>query len=174
MYGIEENSACYISKSDANYLESAASVPETTCDYLLRAFNNRIEEMDLSHIDSSESPSEEASPPNPSSSPPLSAEIPPKEPPSPRYIHKSYTENFLGVPNLSNVTRSLTNVLNEGNGRLLGNNNDLLKVSFSETDNIALRRNNGKVFFLCCMESFLKCVFTNTFLFMQELKIIEQ
>ena len=102
--------------------------------------------MDLSHIDSSESPSEEASPPNPSSSPPPPTDIPPKIPPSPRYIHKSYTENFLGVPNLSNVTRSLTNVLNEGTEHLLGNNNDLLKVSLSETENVTLRRVAGKNF----------------------------
>lgn len=115
---------------------SRESVTETSCD-LLKAFNNRLDEMDLSHIDSSESPSEETSPPNPSSSPPPPSDIPPIIPPSPRYIHKSYTEHFLGVPTVSStVTRSLTSVPTDGNnsGNFVAHNDGLLTVSFRQAE----------------------------------------
>lgn len=72
--------------------------------------------MDLSHIDSSESPSEETSPPNQSASPPLGQNL--QEPP--RAIHKSLTEGFLKAKVGINFSRSLTEL-----------NGDYLKVDAS-------------------------------------------
>lgn len=135
----EDNSVIFndiIKMDDPQHRESIVSITDSACNYLLKTFNSRLDEMELSHIDSSESPSEEASPPNPSLSPPPPTDIPPKIPPSPRYIHKSFTENFLGVPNVSGITRSVTNVPGEG----------LLKVSFSDTDHLSC--NNGEKYIL--------------------------
>ena len=86
-----------------------------TCgdDDMEKTFNKRIDEMDLSHIDSSESPSEETSPPNQGSSPPLGRIAPGP----PRIVHKSFTENFLRVKEEGKVSKSLTEI-----------NGDYLKV----------------------------------------------
>lgn len=123
-------------------------------------FNNRIEEMDLSHIDSSESPSEETSPPNRSSSPPpeVNTEEPPKIPPSPRYIHKSQTEHLLGIPSMApTVTRSSTDIYRE---KSKGSNlfeKSFLKVSIREGNEITYPGVDGKIRFL----SSAKCFFFN-------------
>ncbi|KAK6644849.1 hypothetical protein RUM43_001122 [Polyplax serrata] len=107
----------------------SSSFIEKGNDDLAKIFNKRIDEMDLSHIDSSESPSEETSPPNQSASPPLGQNL--QEPP--RAIHKSLTEGFLKAKVGINFSRSLTEL-----------NGDYLKVdaSFYGDDKATMRRHS--------------------------------
>lgn len=91
---------------DEESSEPIIALAESGCDDMIKTFNKRIDEMDLSHIDSSESPSEETSPPNQSTSPPP-IQIPEE---TPKLIHKSFTESFLRVKEGSKVSRSLTEI----------------------------------------------------------------
>lgn len=99
-------------ENDEKHRDSITSLTESACDDLAKTFSKRIDEMDLSHIDSSESPSEENGPPNQTinSAPDEGSEKPTDLPSSPRVIHKSFTENYLGIKEGNGISRSMTDI----------------------------------------------------------------